>query len=59
MKQESEQEVYVRVRDMEGNEFICPFSALKDPRKATQEELDNCVDSATAQRYPGNIDVQG
>ncbi len=58
MASASDSEVYVRVKDMEGNEFICPFSALKDPKEATEEELDNCVDSATTQRYAGNINVQ-
>jgi hypothetical protein len=51
-------EVYVRVKDMDGNEFLCPFSALKDPKEATDEELSNCVDSATTQRYSGHIDIK-
>lgn len=58
MASTTENEVYVRVKDMDGNEFICPYSALKDPKDATEEELDNCVDSATTQRYAGNIDIR-
>lgn len=35
----------VWVKDREGNEFICPIDALKDPKNATKEELDNCADT--------------
>jgi hypothetical protein len=51
------QETWVRVTDYEGSDFICPLSALKDPKQATEEELQNCVDSATVGRYAGNITV--
>ena len=50
-------ETYVRVKDAKGNEFICSLDALKDIKKATDEELTNCVDDATVGRYAGNIDV--
>jgi hypothetical protein len=39
---------YVWVKDRKGNEFICPVSALKDPGKASDDELKNCLDDATA-----------
>jgi len=48
---------FVRVKDGQGNEFLCPLAALKDIREASDEELDNCVDDATAGRYAGNIKV--
>ena len=32
-------------------------SALKDIKKATEEELENCVDNAVAERYGGEIEV--
>ena len=50
-------DIWVRVKDYEGSDFICPLSALKDPGQATDEELDSCVDSATAGRYAGNIQI--
>jgi len=49
--------LYVRVHDNAGNEFICPLEALKDPKTATEEELDQCVDDGTVGRYAGNIKV--
>jgi hypothetical protein len=44
----------VWVKDREGNEFICHLSDLKDPNKATKEELTKCVDSGSAAYDPSN-----
>ena len=49
--------VYVRVRDGSGNLFLCPVDALKDPKDATEEELESCVDNAVVGRYAGAIEV--
>ncbi len=49
--------LYVKVKDQAGNDFICPITSLIDPKKATEEELENCVDDATVGRYSGNIDI--
>lgn len=35
----------VWVKDKAGNEYLCPIDALKDPSRATEEELKNCVDA--------------
>lgn len=51
--------VYVRVKDGSGNLFLCPIDALKDPKEATEEELENCVDDAVVGRYAGEIKVTG
>jgi len=49
--------LYVRVKDMAGNEFVCPIGALKNLKEVTDEELDNCVDNATVGRYAGNVKI--
>ena len=49
--------LYVKVKDGNGSEFLCPIDALIDPKNASEEELANCVDSAVAERYAGNIQV--
>ncbi|MCF8034534.1 MAG: hypothetical protein K9K66_13155 [Desulfarculaceae bacterium] len=41
-------EGFVWVKDKAGNQFICPVSALKDPKDASQDELSKCIDDATA-----------
>ena len=55
MSEKKNKEVWVRVKDEAGNEFICPIDALKDREAATNEELDDCVDNAVTERYAGNL----
>ena len=57
MTKSAKKQVYVRVKDGAGNKFLCPIDALKDIKKATDEELENCVDNAVAERYAGEIKV--
>lgn len=49
--------VFVRVKDLSGEEFVCPINALKSVKELSPEELDECVDSATVGRYSGNIKI--
>ena len=51
-------DLFVRVKDGAGNEFLCPLEALKPSGEASNEELDNCVDDATVGRYASNIRVE-
>jgi len=57
MSEKEKKDVWVRVKDNAGNEFICPLNALKERKSATDEELENCVDDAVVGRYAGNIDI--
>ena len=57
MSESKEQQIYVRVKDFAGNEFVCPIEALKNLNEVSEEVLDNCVDSATVGRYSGNIKI--
>jgi hypothetical protein len=50
-------ELFVRVKDSSGEEFVCPLKALRNPRELTSEELEHCVDSATVGRYAGDIKI--
>ncbi len=49
---------YVRVKDRAGNDFLCPINALKNPEDISDDELAECVDDATVQRYAGNIEIK-
>jgi hypothetical protein len=42
---------FVWVRDRSGNEYLCPIDALKDPKDATQEELEDCIDVESLKPY--------
>lgn len=56
MSKKEKKDVWVRVKDGAGNEFICPIDALKDRDSATDEELEGCVDNAVTERYSGHLD---
>jgi len=58
MSEGKEAQVYARVKDLTGNEFVCPIDALKRLREVPEEILDNCVDDATIGRYAGNIKIK-
>ena len=55
MAEKEKKDLWVKVKDDAGNEFICPIDALKVRESATEEELENCVEDAVAGRYAGNI----
>ena len=57
MSERNEQQVYVKVKDVARNEFVCPIEALKNLKEVSEDVLDNCVDDATVGRYAGNIQV--
>ena len=58
MAEKVKKDLWVRVKDDAGNEFICPLNALKDRQSATEEELDNCVDDAITGRYAANLEIE-
>jgi hypothetical protein len=39
-------ERFVRVKDRQGHEFVCPIAALKHPDELSEEEKAACVDAA-------------
>jgi len=54
---EKEKDVYVKVKDLAGNEFVCPIGALKNLKDLPEQDIENCVDDATVGRYAGNIKI--
>jgi DNA gyrase/topoisomerase IV subunit B len=57
MNEDKEEQIYVKVKDFAGNEYVCPIDALKNLKEVSEEVLDNCVDDATVGRYAGNIKI--
>jgi len=55
---DAKEDLYVRVKDMAGNEFVCPIDALKNQEELSEVDLENCVDDATVKRYSGNINIK-
>jgi hypothetical protein len=50
-------DVFVKVKDMAGNEFVCPLNELRNAKNVSEEELDNCFDGDVVGRYAGQLKV--
>ena len=46
---------FVRVKDGAGNDWLCPLDSLMDPKDASEEELNSCVDDATVGRLVDQV----
>ena len=57
MVTENKRAKFLKVKNRAGNEFLCPLDALKSVNVATEEELENWVVEAVAERYAGNFKV--
>ena len=57
MSDENSQDVYVKVKDMAGNEFVCPLKELRDARKISDDELENCFEGDVVERYAGLLNI--
>jgi hypothetical protein len=58
MPEKEGKNVYVRVKDMAGNSFLCPIDALKDPKDVSEDDMELCVDNAVTERYAGEIEIE-
>jgi len=57
MSDQNSQDVYVKVKDMAGNEFVCPLKELRDARKISDDELENCFEGDVVGRYAGLLNI--
>jgi len=53
---EGSKKQYVWVKDKAGNEYICSLDGLKDPKNASKDELENCLDDASS---AGGVNPRG
>jgi hypothetical protein len=49
---------YFRTRDENGEEILCPVESVANPEAVSENEMEECVDAATAGRYAGTITVE-
>lgn len=56
MKNQNEN-VFVKVKDMAGNEFVCPLTELRDARKISDTELESCFEGDVIGRYAGQLNI--
>lgn len=55
MKTEKHENVYVKVKDLAGNEFVCPLNELRDAKTIGEAELENCFEGDVVGRYAGML----
>ena len=57
MNSENKDDVYVKVKDMAGNEFVCPLNELRNVKGVSEEELQNCFEGDVIGRYAGQLNI--
>jgi hypothetical protein len=57
MNKESQETLYVKVKDFAGNDFVCPLDELRDPTSISEAEMENCVEDAVVGRYAGQLKI--
>jgi hypothetical protein len=57
MNTEKKDDVFVKVKDMAGNEFVCPLNELKNVKNVSEEELEDCFEGDVVGRYAGQLNI--
>jgi hypothetical protein len=57
MNTEKKDDLFVKVKDMAGNEFICPLNELRNVKSVSDEELENCFEGDVVGRYAGHLNI--
>lgn len=57
MNTATNENIYVKVKDMAGNEFVCPLNELRDASKISDTELENCFEGDVVGRYAGLLNI--
>ncbi|MGD8264349.1 MAG: hypothetical protein PVG70_17170 [Desulfobacterales bacterium] len=57
MNTEKKDNLFVKVKDMAGNEFVCPLNELRNVKSVSDEELENCFEGDVVGRYAGQLNI--
>ena len=57
MNTEKNDDLFVKVKDMAGNEFVCPLNELRNVKSVSDEELENCFEGDVVGRYAGQLNI--
>ena len=57
MNTEKNDDLFVKVKDMAGNEFVCPLNELRNVKNVSDEELENCFEGDVVGRYAGQLNI--
>ena len=50
-------DTYVRVRDTDGNLFVCPMVGIGDKGRVQEKDLDDCFENDVVGRYAGRLTI--
>ena len=50
-------DVFVKVKDMAGNEFVCPLKELRNVKNVSEEEMEDCFEGDVVERYAGQLKI--
>jgi len=54
---ENKNETCLRVKDINGSDYLCPVDALRNANTVSDLDRYKCVESDVAGRYAGNIEI--
>jgi hypothetical protein len=57
MNMEKNDDVFVRVKDTAGNEFVCQLNELRNVKNVSEEELEDCFEGDVVGRYAGQLNI--
>ena len=57
MNTETNETAYVKLKDGDGNEFVCPLNELRDTRSVSDDELESCFEGDVVGRYAGQLNI--
>jgi hypothetical protein len=57
MNTEKKDDVFVKVKDMAGNEFVCPLDGLRSVKNVSEQELEDCFEGDVVGRYAGQMKI--
>jgi hypothetical protein len=57
MSKEKNDDLFVKVKDLAGNEFVCPLKELRNVKSVSDEELENCFEGDVVGRYAGQLNI--
>jgi len=50
-------DMFGKYKDETGEDYLCPINAVSDDYIVSEGEVDNCVETSTAERYSGNLRI--
>jgi len=50
-------DIFGKFKDEAGEDYYCPINSVADDSVVSQGDIDNCVETTTAERYSGHLKI--